>query len=368
MYKYGLMTPLEKYQLDLGREDFHSEDAQRETAMKLNQLHADFSKVQNQTGILSKLFPKRHKLKGLYLWGTTGRGKTYLMDSFYECVTAEKKYRTHFHRYMRDIHGQLASLKHVPDPLDVLGNQLAAEYQLLCLDEFQIYDIGDAMILGGLLKALFDNGVTLVTTSNTPIKQLYKNGLQRDRFLFAIDLLQGHTEEVYLGDGVDYRALMLEKNGIYSISEDGNEGFLENYLAAIAPCRPKRNRKLEINDRIVHYKALADDVIWFDFYELCKTHRSAHDYIEVAQVYNTVLISNVAVMNEDNDDVAKRFIDLVDTLYDYKVKLVLTAQKEPEELYQGRNYAFAFERTVSRLHEMRSKEYLCAMRASSLPA
>jgi cell division protein ZapE len=355
------MTPGERYQQDLGRDDFRPDEAQQHTVTHTQRLYDDLLGADQQTrGLFARLLRRQQPVRGLYLWGGTGRGKTYLVDSFYACLPFREKQRIHFHRFMRDIHTRLQHLPSSADPLDIIGRDLAREMRVLCLDEFHVHDIGDAMIMAGLLQSLVDHQITLVATSNIAIDELYKNGLQRERFLGAIELLKTHNEEVNLGHGTDYRLEVLEKNGTYQINDNNDDGnsFLEQQLAAIAPCTPKRRRYIEINGRRVDYQAWADDVIWFDFEAICNTPRSANDYILIAECFHTVLIGNVRRMTEEQDNIAKRFIHLIDALYDHNVKLIVTAATVPDNLYEGRSLAHAFKRTASRLVEMDNRKYL----------
>jgi cell division protein ZapE len=334
---------------------------QRYAVFHTQRLYDELLAVQLQKpGLLAKIF--RHKpppLKGLYFMGGTGRGKTYLLDCFYECLPFHEKHRVHFHRFMLEIHDRLKQLPPSPDPLQVIGAELAKRYRVLCLDEFHVHDIGDAMIMAGLLQALFDNDVTLAASSNISITELYKNGLQRERFMPAIKLLEENLEEVDLKAGQDYRLHRLTHADTYLVVNANNQQqWLEQRFADLAPTRPKHNHSLYINHRDIPYLALADDVIWFDFQVLCNTPRAASDYIEIALQFHTVFLSQIPVMSDTQDDVAKRFIHLVDALYDHNVKLIATAATMPDKLYTGRRLAFAFERTKSRLYEMSSKDYM----------
>ena len=356
------MTLEQQYFQNVSNGALHSDDEQVIAIQHLQGLFEQLTdhSTQYSSGFFSKLFQRQANLtEGLYLWGGTGRGKTYLMDHFYSEIPFTEKYRVHFHRFMLDIHEQLKQLPRSPDPLTVIAKQLAARYRLICLDEFHVHDIADAMLMAGLLKALFENKVTLVATSNIAIDDLYKNGLQRERFLYAIDLLHKHTKEIDLGDGKDYRLINLQENESYRVVEPG-EGrqLLDEQFEKMAVIPPKHNRALTINNRPIHYLALADDLVWFDFRDLCATPRSANDYIEIAKIYHTVFISDIHIMSEAHDDVAKRFIHLIDALYDHHVKLVVTAEALPDKLYIGKRLAFAFERTISRLTEMGGKHYL----------
>ena len=355
------MTPRERYQIDLQKDGFIA-DPQQEKAVGFTQqlYHELIARDAYQPGLFDRLLKREPAdIKGLYFWGGSGRGKTYLMDCFYECLPFQRKHRVHFHRFMLDIHEQLRSLPKSPNPLIIVANRIAEKVQVLCLDEFHVHDIADAMLMAGLLQALFDKGVTLVATSNIAIDDLYLNGLQRERFLHAIELLHQHTKEVELESGTDYRFSILEKSQCYYVAtKEAGENIIAQQFDKLTPAPPKHNRAIEINSRNIRYKALADDVIWFDFNELCNTPRSANDYIQIAQSHHTVFISNIFHMSESHDNVAKRFVHLIDALYDHNVKLIAVAEAEPHHIYTGRRMAFAFERTVSRLSEMGSKNYL----------
>jgi len=310
-------------------------------------------------GFLQRWLGRLKPVTGIYLHGPTGRGKTWLMDSFYTCADFPEKHRLHFHRFMRDVHYQLSQLTNTREPLKVIAKQWASRYRMICLDEFHVSDIGDAMILGGLLQALFKEGVTLVTTSNIPIEDLYKNGLQRERFLPAIELLRQHTTEVELGEGKDYRIGLLSQNDIYQVAKNGEgEAALKKQFQLLANVPPKTHREIEINQREFHYQAWANELIWFSFDELCSKPRSASDYLDIAKSFHTVFISDIPSMDEGRDDAAKRFVHLIDALYDNHVKLIATAETPVEQLYHGRLVKFEFDRTVSRLNEMVSQAYL----------
>jgi len=356
------VTPLESYQHDLKRSDFLVDAAQQHAVELTNALYNELLSTNNQkvpSFWASLLNRKADYIKGLYFWGGTGRGKTYLIDCFYECLPFKDKHRIHFHHFMLDIHEQLRTLPKSPNPLEIVAENFAHRYQVLCLDEFHVHDIADAMLMVGLLKILVNNGVTIVASSNISIQDLYKNGLQRERFLEVIHLLQQVTTEFNLGDDIDYRFNKLEKSTIYFVGlNEQTTGSLEDCFNSIIPTKAKHNRQIEINHRKLDYLALADDVIWFDYAAICKTARSAHDYIEIAQQYTTVVMSDIPIMDESYDSAAKRFIHLVDALYDHNVKLLCSAEAEPNGLYIAKRLAFAFERTVSRLTEMQTNNYL----------
>lgn len=354
------MTPKERYAADLRRPDFIADPIQ---ALAVEHLHNLYQALENcavqSQGVLSRLWRKPEPVKGLYLWGSVGRGKTYLMDCFYDGLQVSRKQRVHYHRFMLNIHERLRNLPKSPNPLPIIGRQIAEQVQVLCLDEFHVSDVADAMLLAGLLQALFDNGVTLVTTSNTAIGDLYLNGLQRERFMAAIALLQRHTTEINLQQGTDYRLSHLQKGETYMVAMEGAlHTLVEGRLLELAPGAVQRNCAIEINGRAVQARAESDDVVWFDFNEICNTPRAAQDYLEIARDYHTVLVSAIPKMGEAHESAAKRFMHLIDALYDHHVKLVATAEAPPQGLYHGRQLAGAFDRTVSRLIEMNTQDYL----------
>lgn len=354
------MTPLQYYQQLLKHNGYQSDLLQEQAMSCLDELYVELITKDWHPGFFQRLTGNGlAPVKGVYFWGSTGRGKTWLMDSFYACVDFPEKHRLHFHRFIRDVHNQMSELPKTSDPLQVIARQWADKYRLICLDEFHVSDIGDAMILAKLLDALFKQGVTLVTTSNIPIDDLYKNGLQRERFLPAIELLKQYTSEVALGDGKDYRIGLLAQNDVYHvITSDQSISVLQKQFELLANVPPKTHREIEINRREFHYCAWANDLIWFSFDELCDKPRSANDYLDIAKTFHTVFISDIPCMDEEKDGVAKRFVHLIDALYDNHVKLIATAETPANQLYHGRLVKFEFERTVSRLSEMSSQDYL----------
>jgi cell division protein ZapE len=295
---------------------------------------------------------------GLYLWGSVGRGKTWLMDLFFDSLPEQGKTRIHFHRFMQRVHWYLARLGHRRDPLPRIADEWARDGRVLCLDEFFVSDIADAMLLGGLLEALFRNGVTLVTTSNVEPGKLYQDGLQRAKFLPAIDLLRRHTRVLHLAGGTDFRLRILEQSEIFHhpLDDDAERVMTRAFERMAAEC--ELNHDLEINGRMFHARRRGDGVIWFEFGELCERPRGAVDYIEIARAFNTVVVSNMPALGEEDADAARRFITLVDEFYDRNVKLLLSADAPISQLYTGRKLAFEFERTRSRLTEMQSHDYL----------
>jgi cell division protein ZapE len=304
----------------------------------------------------------RHEaVKGLYLWGGVGRGKTFLMDLFFDALDVEAKSRIHFHRMMRDVHVRMKALGNVEDPLEAVADDIARDTRVLCFDEFFVSDIGDAMILGRLLAGLFERGVTLVATSNAHPDDLYKDGLQRQRFVPAIDLLRKYTDVVEMDGGVDYRLRMLQQAGTYiTPDDDAARQRLRQFFEESASSQIRSDAALDVNGREIRARLCAKGIAWFDFRELCEGPRSQNDYIELARWYPTVIVSGVPVMDRHHNDPARRFIALVDEFYDRRVKLMLAAAAPVDSLYTGDKLEFEFERTASRLIEMQSTDYLAA--------
>ena len=298
-------------------------------------------------------------LKGLYLWGSVGRGKTWLMDLFCSSLPPSLVRRRHFHRFMHEVHRQLARIGRRRAPLEIVAADIAREARVLCFDELQVADIADAMILGGLFAALLRRGVTLVATSNVRPADLYRDGLQRQRFLPAIALLEQHLEVLRLAGDTDYRLRRLTQAGIY-LPADAPDTLarLEALFAQLAGREAARGGSIEIEGRALEVLRASAAVVWFDFAALCSGPRSQNDYIEIAREYHTVIVSGVPLFDAQHEDEARRFIALVDELYDRNVKLVLTAAAPPAALYRGERLAPLFARTASRLTEMRSEEYL----------
>ena len=300
-------------------------------------------------------------VKGLYLWGGVGRGKTYLMDWFAEALPLPGKRRLHFHHFMRDLHEELAGLPRQPDPLELVAERLCQDLRVLCLDEFVVTDITDATLLHGLLRAFFRRGVTLVTTSNTPPDLLYLNGLQRPLFLPAIALLKEHTEVFELDGGEDYRLRTLREEGVYHHAGEGDaEAHLESTFRRLLGGHHEDPPLLHVNGRDIPAHRLGPDLAWFDFAVLCGGPRATADYIEIAREFHTILLSGVPRLTLGQDAAARRFLHLVDELYDRRVKLILSAAVPLDELYSGQLHEFAHERLISRLVEMQSAGYLAA--------
>ena len=297
--------------------------------------------------------------RGLYLWGGVGRGKTLLMDTFHASLGAVPSEREHFYRFMRGIHSELALIKGRTDPLDLAAAHIAQRARVLCLDEFFVSDIGDAMILAGLLQGLFRRGVVLVATSNTAPRDLYKEGLQRQRFVPAIELIEAHVDVLELDSGIDYRLRQLERAPTYLDSRAPETlGKLEQRFAALAGGEVVRDVTLQIEARPLNARAVGADIAWFDCRELCEGPRSQNDYIELARLYGTLFITDVPQFTPADEDAARRFIMLIDELYDRCVKIVVSAAAPPTQLYHGERLQFEFERAASRLVEMQTQHYL----------
>lgn len=298
---------------------------------------------------------------GAYLWGGVGRGKTFIMDLFFDSLPFENKLRQHFHRMMYRVHNQLKQLAHQEDPLETVAENLAKRARVICFDEFFVSDIADAMILGRLLDALFHRGVTLVTTSNIAPDELYRGGLQRQQFLPAIELLKCHTEILEVDGDTDYRLRVLEQAEIYHspLGDDATRN-LTRYFERIAPEPGSADQSIEINGREIPLRRRADGIAWFDFAALCAGPRSQNDYIEIARSFQAIIVSDLPILDSLKEDEARRFIALVDEFYDRRVKLIIAAAAPITEIYSGRRLSHEFKRTHSRLQEMQSHEYLAA--------
>lgn len=298
--------------------------------------------------------------QGLYLWGGVGRGKTFLMDVFVDVLPPGLATRLHFHRFMNQVHQQLTALQGVEDPLESIADQLARNARVLCFDECFVSDITDAMVLGRLFDALFRRGVALVTTSNVPPNGLYRDGLQRDRFLPAIALIQAHCEVFQLDSGTDYRLRTLEHADMYLSPCDRLAiDRIWELVRALAPeVTVSESSTVELNRRVLPVRHVAEDVIWFDFWVLCGTGRAAPDYIELARMFHTVVVTAVPELSAAGDDATRRFLHLVDELYDRGVKLLIGADVPLDALYRSGRLAFEMDRCCSRLTEMQSIEYL----------
>jgi cell division protein ZapE len=350
--------PLSVYQSLLASGDYKADAAQRLAIEALDKTWAELT-AHPVSGWWAKIrSKKRPAVTGLYLWGGVGRGKTWLMDLFFDALPGKEKQRIHFHRFMARVHAALKSKPSTRDPLAEIAREWSQQYRVLCFDEFFVADIADAMLLGGLLQALFEQGVTLIATSNVPPDELYRDGLQRAKFLPAIESIKTHCSVLHVDGDRDFRLRLLQRS----------ETFLQP-LNAHAEASLKKafdemsggswmNPALEINGRMLKSRQRGDGIIWFDFSALCEVPTSTADYIEIARAFNTVLLSAVPGMDELKADAARRFINLVDEFYDRNVKMLISAAKPIDGLYSGQRLAFEFQRTASRLTEMQSDAYL----------
>lgn len=361
------MTPWEKYQQDLQLPSFSHDSAQENAVRALQRLYDDMiqsqrTKPSRLSGKIKGILGKKvtpEPVKGIYFYGGVGRGKTYLVDTFYDCLPFENKMRVHFHRFMHRVHDELKGLPNAVDPLKIIAAKLAKETRIICFDEFFVSDITDAMILGTLMQELFARGITLVATSNIVPDELYKNGLQRARFLPAIALINRYTDVINVDSGIDYRLRTLEQAEIFHfpLDKDGDV-HLDEYFEQLAPEKGTQNELIEINNRHIPTRRQADGVLVIEFSALCEGPRSQSDYIELSRCYHSVLVANVKQMGANNDDTARRFIAMVDEFYERHVKLIMTAEVALEQLYSDGRLNFEFRRCLSRLKEMQSREYL----------
>jgi len=357
------MTVLEHYQKELQTRGFHSDPAQLRAVAALDRCATEWAAYKDKrSNSLKKLINRPPIPRGVYLYGGVGRGKSFLMDCFFEAVPLKRKTRLHFHEFMREVHRELHDLQGTVNPLDVLGQRMSKRYKLICFDEFHVADITDAMILHRLLQALFENGVGFVTTSNFQPDDLYPGGMHRDRVLPAIALLNQEMEVLNVDNGVDYRRRTLERLDLYQVPNGAAaDASMAQAFASLAECA-EGSPVLQIESRQIRARRRAGGVVWFDFKELCGGPRSQNDYLEIASQFHTVLLSDVPQMQANGSSEARRFTWLVDVLYDRRVTLMVSAQVAPELLYTSGPLAHEFPRTVSRLNEMQSAEFLALER------
>ncbi|AOD16701.1 cell division protein ZapE [Xanthomonas fragariae] len=357
------MTPSQRYAAGVERGDWRADPAQQAALAELGRIHEALVDCAQDGWLdrLSAFWKNPEPVRGLYFWGGVGRGKTFLVDLFYDGLPIKQKYRTHFHRFMRGVHEQLRQHAGQSDPLARIAHQWRENLRVLVLDEFFVTDIGDAMLLARLLERLFAEGVTLVTTSNTAPENLYANGLQRESFMPAIGLLQKFCVELYAEGTEDYRMRALTRSPVYRTPLDAHsDAWLAQRWSELSGNSEARGGNIEIESRKIAVRARGKSIVWFDFAALCEGPRGPGDYIEIAREFTTVLLGGIAHFDRMNEDAARRFVNLIDELYDRHVNLVCTAQDTSPTLYSGQRLAGAFERTASRLIEMQSVEYLAA--------
>ena len=357
------MNVRQAYEAELVARGYQSDPAQLRAVEELERCATDWVAFKLQrSNAFKKLIHHPDTPRGVYMYGGVGRGKSFLMDCFYNAVPIRRKTRLHFHEFMREVHRELRDLTGTVNPLDELGKRIAARYKLICFDEFHVADITDAMILHRLLASLFEHGVGFVTTSNFNPDDLYPGGMHRDRILPAIELLNTHLEVLSVDNGVDYRRRTLEQLNLYHtpLGEQADAAMTQAF-DRLAEAQDE-NPVLQIESRKIWARRKAGGVVWFDFKTLCGGPRSQNDYLEIATQFHTVLLSGVPVMPPRMASEARRFTWLIDVLYDRRVKLIVSAEAIPEALYTEGPLAHEFPRTVSRLSEMQSVEFLALER------
>ena len=363
------MNVQEFYLHALSERGYKPDAAQQAAVDRLQRCYEDWAAYRAQrSSTFKRLINRPDVPRGVYLWGGVGRGKSFLMDSFYSVVPVVRKTRIHFHEFMRDVHRQLDDLKGVSDPLDDVARNIAKKYRLICFDEFHVSDIADAMILYNLLTALFNNGVSFIMTSNYDPDLLYPDGLHRDRMLPTIALLKDKLDVMNVDAGIDYRKRALEQvDSYYTPLGAAADAALRAAYGAIAETADQ-DPHVNIEGREIHCLRRAGGIIWFDFATLCGGPRSQNDYLELASRFHTVVLSAIPAMSAAQSSAARRFTWLIDVFYDHKVKLLMSAEVAPEELYTEGTLSNEFHRTVSRIIEMQSREYMEAERRGAADA
>lgn len=356
-----VLSPLARYQQALDSGQFSPDAEQAKAVETLDQVWQDLIQRYKAAKKAFRRFRRSQSPNGVYMWGGVGRGKTWLMDQFYESIPFRRKTRMHFHHFMQHVHRELNKLSGQRNPLDIVADQIYRDAVVICFDEFFVSNVTDAMILGDLFQKLFQRGITLVATSNIAPDGLYKNGIHRDRFLPTIELVKLHCTILNVDSGVDYRLRVLKQSQLFKhpLNRE-HDTWIEERFNALTQSQTISKEPIEVNGRIVNTRAHTEDVLWSEFSELCLKPRSPSDFIEIANTYNTVLVSNVPHLTDHLNDGTRRFIYLVDEFYDRKVKLILTSEDSIIHIYQGEKLAFEIERTRSRLLEMQSEDYINA--------
>jgi cell division protein ZapE len=366
-------TVLELYQDALKRRGFERDDTQYSAVLRLQHLFEQWSNYKRRRSTaLRRLVVHPELPRGVFLWGPVGRGKTFLMDSFFRCLPLERKRRVHFHHFMRDVHRELEALKGTANPLDALADRIARRYRLICFDEVAVSDVADAMILGRLFTRTMDRGVVYCMTSNYHPDELYKGGLKREDFLPVIELLKERLDVIRVGGEVDYRKRALQQVKVYHtpLTAESDRALLEAFRKVAEV--EEEHHELDVEGRVIPYRHRAGGVVWFEFKVICGWGRSQNDYIDLAKRFHTIVVSGVPRMSVEQADAARRFTLLVDVLYDQRVKLVVSAEAAPEALLkrdagsgdaQLQAMIFQFDRTASRLAEMQTLDYLNQPRA-----
>ncbi|AIN19588.1 AFG1-like ATPase family protein [Yersinia rochesterensis] len=365
-------SPIALYQQAIDAGDYQSDDVQRRTVARLDTLYQELNQRQSTPAVnvgirgrLGRLLGRGasktpiRPAQGLYMWGGVGRGKTWLMDMFFHSLPGERKLRLHFHRFMLRVHQELTTLQGHENPLEIIADGFKAQTDVLCFDEFFVSDITDAMLLATLLEALFARGITLVATSNIPPDDLYRNGLQRARFLPAIELIKQYCDVMNVDAGIDYRLRTLTQANLYLTPlNPQTEQAMEDIFVKLAGKEGEKSPILEVNHRPLPAICSAQGVLAVDFHTLCEEARSQLDYIALSKLYHTVLLHNVHKMATRDENTARRFLALVDEFYERRVKLIIAAEASMFEIYCGERLKFEYQRCLSRLQEMQSEEYL----------
>lgn len=365
-------SPLSRYQRLLAAGEYQADEVQRQAVTQLDHIYQALQQIPAVSapagglrGKLSRLLgkssetAKQRPVQGLYMWGGVGRGKTWLMDMFFHSLPGDRKLRLHFHRFMLRVHEELTELQGQENPLEIIADGFKAQTDVLCFDEFFVSDITDAMLLATLLQALFARGITLVATSNIPPDDLYRNGLQRARFLPAIDLINEYCDVMNVDAGIDYRLRTLTQAHLYLTPlDEQNRQTMDQMFVKLAGKKGEAAPVLQINHRPLQVIHAVDGVLAVDFHTLCEEARSQLDYIALSRLYHSVILYNVRVMGPLKENTARRFLALVDEFYERHVKLVIAAEASMFEIYQGERLKFEYQRCLSRLQEMQSEEYL----------
>lgn len=352
------MTPLERYQQQVSEGKIFLDSAQLDAMKILDRVYRDLFLELEKRETRFSFFRKPHLVKGAYLWGGVGIGKTFMMDCFYYALPFEKKLRLHFHQFMRRIHEALVKHQGEKNPLQVIAKELSQETSILCFDEFFVSDITDAVILGRLFSLLYSEGVCIVATSNLPPDDLYKNGLQREQFMPAIQAIKKSSDVVHIPTVIDYRLRHLQEAGVFFTPlNDDSQKKMEDSFLLLAQDDKISFEPISIYDRFIKIKKQAGDIVWFDFKDICRVPRSQSDYLIISKKYKTVFISDIPIISEREKDTICLFISLVDVLYDARVRLVISAAEPVHELYNRGYMIMEYTRTNSRLLEMQSKDY-----------
>lgn len=353
------LSPAERYAQALESGKFMPDEAQAEAVRELERVWQELIQRYKASKKAFRRFRRQSTPHGVYMWGGVGRGKTWLMDQFYESIPFRRKTRMHFHHFMQQVHKELNKLSGQRNPLDIVADQIYKDAVVICFDEFFVSNVTDAMILSDLFQKLFARGITLVATSNIAPDGLYKNGIHRDRFLPTIELVKQQCVILNVDAGVDYRLRVLKQAQLFKFPlNNEHQHWIAERFSALTQSQTVSKEPIIVNNRIVETLGHTEDVLWAEFSELCLKPRSPADFIEMANVYNTVLVSNIPHLTDYLSDGTRRFIYLVDEFYDRGVKLLLTSEDNIIDIYQGEKLAFEIERTRSRLLEMQSDDYL----------